>query len=178
MKKYFFFIYLIAFNSYAFDESHLNRLLQTKTCEYCDLSNADLRKKNLQKAKLTGSNLSGTNFSGTNLKEADLSFTNLSNSTGYIAKLYKANLEGADLTGVKLNGADLKNSNFSDANLSKSNLSNTDAAEIVFDGCNLKFSKHGSAMTRLLTKVRMITVAFYALPRNGDEWAELVAAGA
>ena len=53
MKKYLFLIHILIFNSYAFDGKDLNKLLQSNSCEYCDLSNADLKKKNLKLAILS-----------------------------------------------------------------------------------------------------------------------------
>jgi uncharacterized protein YjbI with pentapeptide repeats len=67
----------------SYESEHLKRLLETKQCPGCDLTNADLRGANLNYADLRG---------------ADLSYANLSN----------ADLRGANLTGAKLTKAILK----------------------------------------------------------------------
>ncbi len=66
----------------SYEPAHLKRLLATRQCPGCDLSNADLRGANLSYADLRGANLSYANLQGANL-------------TG-------ANLRGANLTGAKM----------------------------------------------------------------------------
>ena len=55
--------------SYAYSQSDLDRLLETRECPECDLSDADLSDANLRRA--TGANLSGADLTGA--KGADLS---------------------------------------------------------------------------------------------------------
>ncbi|MEE6161462.1 pentapeptide repeat-containing protein [Cylindrospermopsis raciborskii DSH] len=54
--------------SYAYSQSDLDRLLETRECPECDLSDADLSDAYLRRADLTGANLRGAK-----LKDADLS---------------------------------------------------------------------------------------------------------
>jgi uncharacterized protein YjbI with pentapeptide repeats len=80
--------------SYAFDQTHLEKLMSTKTCQACDLTNANLSKLDLKGAKLMETNLTGANLTNTNL-------------TG--AQLYFADLTGANITGTRFSGAQLTN---------------------------------------------------------------------
>ncbi len=70
----------------AADPTHLQVLINTRSCVNCDLSGA-----NLAGFTLTNSHLGGSDFSG--------------------ASLYKANLTQADLTGANLQDADLSGAN-------------------------------------------------------------------
>lgn len=90
----------------------LNRLLGTKKCQKCDLSNAGLIHANLTGADLSGANLVNANLSQANLAGADLSGADL---TG--ASFYGANLTGADLSGANLAGTDLRNAYLVNATL-------------------------------------------------------------
>lgn len=90
---------------------HTRRLLATKQCLLCDLSNAGLVLSELSGAKLSGADLSRANLSRANLTGADLSGANLSG-----ASLFGANLNGAKLTGANLAGADLRETYLVDAN--------------------------------------------------------------
>ncbi|WP_211942252.1 pentapeptide repeat-containing protein [Cylindrospermopsis raciborskii] len=86
--------------SYAYSQSDLDRLLETRECPECDLSDADLSDAYLRRADLTGANLRGAKLKHAKLKDADLSDADLSG----------AYLRGADLTGADLTcavGADL-----------------------------------------------------------------------
>lgn len=68
----------------SYEPNHLKRLLETKQCPGCDLTNADLRGANLRYADLRGADLRGANLSNADLRGANL--------TG--AKLTNANQEG------------------------------------------------------------------------------------
>jgi len=78
-----------------------DKLLQTKVCKKCDLSNLDLKKADLKNADLAGANLSGSN----------LSFADLSESN-----LYGANLKGARLRGTNFTRTNLQNANLTSVN--------------------------------------------------------------
>ncbi len=82
---------------------HLNQLLSTKQCQYCDLDGVGLVTVNLAGANLEGANLVGANLSQANLTGANLKGANLSG-----ASLHGANLTGANLTGAMLIGTDLR----------------------------------------------------------------------
>ena len=83
----------------------LNRLLQTKQCENCDLIDAGLVMIDLKGANLRGANLVGANLSRANLMGADLSGANLSN-----ASFFGANLSGANLSNAIVNNTDFRDS--------------------------------------------------------------------
>jgi uncharacterized protein YjbI with pentapeptide repeats len=110
---------LVPFASHAFKQSDLDKLLATKECQWCDLTNAslagaqlsgaNLSGANVSRAKLAGSDLSNANLSTTYLRDSDLSGANL---TG--AFMGKANLNGATLTGATLSGADLSGATWTD----------------------------------------------------------------
>jgi uncharacterized protein YjbI with pentapeptide repeats len=95
----------------AENPDHVRRLLETRECVRCDLSDARLAGANLRNANLRGANLQGANLrranlSGANLSDADLTDANLRN-----ANLRNANLFGADLSDANLQGADLNGTN-------------------------------------------------------------------
>jgi uncharacterized protein YjbI with pentapeptide repeats len=112
-------LYLAPFTSHAFKQTDLEKLLATKECRWCDLTNADLSGAqlsgadvsgaNISRAKLTGSDLTNSNLSTTYLRGSDLSGANL---TG--AFMGKANLSGATLTGATMSGADLSGATWID----------------------------------------------------------------
>ena len=94
------------------------RTLEQRSCEGCnlqdaDLIHADLRDSRLQGAQLQRANLSGARLDGANLRQANLSFTSLSG----------ASLRGADLRGAVLIGTDLRHADLSDAQLDRGGLS-------------------------------------------------------
>jgi uncharacterized protein YjbI with pentapeptide repeats len=83
-------------------ENNVDKLIETKSCPECDLSDANL----------SGANLSGAILFLTNLSDADLTNANL-----YGADLQAANLTEANLTGADLTGADLAETDLTGANL-------------------------------------------------------------
>lgn len=95
----------------AFNQEHLDRLLETNACIFCNLENAPLGQKtlygaNLMKANLKGAYLEAANFDRANLEEADLQGANLKGAT-----LRNANLKRANLKGASINNADFEGSN-------------------------------------------------------------------
>ena len=112
------------------------KLLQTRKCSECDLSDADLvranlRDANLQRASLQRANLNGAQLDGADLRGADLRFTNLN----------RASLKGANLIGASLYGTDLRNADLSGAKLTPNSLltSHWDGAQ------GIKISIHSHA---------------------------------
>ena len=97
---------------------HIQKLLSSKQCQQCDLSNAGLVLADLAGAQLSGANLSRANLSRANLAGADLSGANLSG-----ASLGGANLTGANLSGANLTGTDLRDAYLVNAKLFGTNLS-------------------------------------------------------
>jgi uncharacterized protein YjbI with pentapeptide repeats len=91
-------------------ENNVDKLIETKSCPECDLSDA-----NLSGADLSGANLSGAILFLTNLSDADLTNANLYGADLQAANLTEANLTGADLTGADLAEADLTGANLTDA---------------------------------------------------------------
>ncbi len=79
----------------AWDQAHLDQLIQLRHCPGCDLSGADL----------SGKNLSGHNLWRANLSYANLSGANLSNASFVEANLSGSNLNGATLDGANFSGA-------------------------------------------------------------------------
>ena len=97
------FIGSTAIASRAADPQHLQQLLQTNSCENCDLRGAGLVYGNLQGANLQGANLQGANLSRANLRYANLQGANLESTT-----LFGADLSGAQLHSARLGGSDLR----------------------------------------------------------------------
>ncbi len=105
--------------THGFKQSDVDKISNTKECQWCDLrganlsgsdlSDASLSGANLSEARLKGANLTGANLSTAYLRNADLSGANL---TG--AFLDKANLNGANLTGANLTGAKLSKATWTD----------------------------------------------------------------
>ncbi len=90
----------------------IQKLLSTKECSQCNLSNAGLVLADLTGANLSGANLTRANLSRTNLAGADLSGADLSG-----ASLNGANLSGANLSGANLTGTDLRDAYLVNAKL-------------------------------------------------------------
>jgi uncharacterized protein YjbI with pentapeptide repeats len=157
-------IFFLSGQLFAYKESDLKKLLDTKECPECDLSKAgyqsihklstadlsgaNLSDANLYAAKLSGAKLSGANLSGANLSDANLGSANLSgaNLTGANltdAHLSEANLTGANLTGANLTGAymvtypDQQETNLSHADLSGANLSDAKLSGANLSGADL-----------------------------------------
>jgi hypothetical protein len=104
---------LMAYQRWWGCEDHsenLDRLLTTRSCEGCDLYQA-----NLAGAVLPGANLRRARLKGTDLSVADLSHADLRDADLSYASLYRANLSGADLRGANLAGTHLLFANLSRA---------------------------------------------------------------
>lgn len=124
------FVTLIAISNVSFparseDLQHLNQLLSTKQCPFCNLGGAGLVMANLQGANLCGANLQGANLSRVNLAGADLSGADLSGASLYGANLSGTNLRGANLTGVDLRDAYLVNADLTGSSLASAYVEGT-----------------------------------------------------
>jgi uncharacterized protein YjbI with pentapeptide repeats len=118
----------------SFDQSDLERLQQTNSCQNCNLKGVNLAGATLMGANLEGANLQGvskpTILASANLKNADLSEAKLSGAVLFQANLEGANLSRADLSVVlvtllntmSIHCTDLREANVSGANLSHANL--------------------------------------------------------
>ena len=103
----------------------VQKLLATKQCAGCELSNAglvyaDLRGADLQRADLSRANLSRTNLQGADLRGAMLMGASLAG-----ANLTGANLDGANLTAADLRYAAATNASFQGATLDNALLQGT-----------------------------------------------------
>ncbi|WP_414544871.1 pentapeptide repeat-containing protein [Nostoc sp. CCY0012] len=101
--------------------THVQKLLATKECQNCNLSNAGLVMADLSGANLSGANLAGANLSRANLSGADLRGANLSGAGLFGANLSEARLSGANLAGADLRSTYLANTEFQDAYLNGAN---------------------------------------------------------
>ena len=99
------FLWICAFQIFAYDREDLDHLLRTNECSDCDLSQANLIGMNLRGADLSDANLQGANLRGAALMFADLSDANLVGANLSRANLYATNLYDADLYGANLYGA-------------------------------------------------------------------------
>ena len=93
-------------------KAQMDHLIQSKSCEGCDLSSANL----------SGFNLSGVNLKGANLNDADLSNADLSGADLTGASLERTNLSNAQLSNTNLSGLDLQTANLTGVNLTGANL--------------------------------------------------------
>lgn len=105
---------------------HVQRLLSTRECPQCDLSNSGFVFANFSKANLQGADFSNANLSRANLSYADLTGANLTGAT-----LFGANLTGAKLNGTNLFGADLRNAYLTNAQVQNINLSQANLQGVV-----------------------------------------------
>ncbi len=106
----------------AANNEHLSKLLSSKKCENCDLSNAGLIMADLAGADLRGANLSGANLSRANLSGADLRGANLSGASLFGVNLISARLGGAQVAGADLRNTYLTNSELTGVDLKSANL--------------------------------------------------------
>jgi len=116
---------------YAANPRHSEKLLTTRECQECDLSNANLSGKdlfrvNLYKANLQGANLESSDLTQSNLAGANFQGANLKYSTLIQSNLTGANLQNANLLFAQLRQAILFNANLQRANLQKAILASTD----------------------------------------------------
>lgn len=95
------------------------KLLATKQCSGCELSNAGLVYADLSGADLSGADLSRANLSRANLQGADLRGAILVGASLSGANLTAAKLDGANLNAVDLRHAYLTNATVAGANLDK-----------------------------------------------------------
>ena len=98
----------------AWDKIDYQRLMATKECVKCDLTEAYL-----SGADLVFTNLSGANLAGADLSEANLFYTNLS-----AADLSETNLSGAELNEVNLSAADLVGANLTETKFCETKMPN------------------------------------------------------
>lgn len=84
------------------DPNQIRQVLQTRSCDGCDLV----------RAKLSFANLRGASLRNANLFSADLKLVDLREANLIGAILDKADLRGADLTGADLTGAYMSETNF------------------------------------------------------------------
>ncbi|CAN1208887.1 hypothetical protein TUMEXPCC7403_01600 [Tumidithrix helvetica PCC 7403] len=104
----------------------VDRLLSTRSCPECNLSNA-----NFDSAALNGANLSQANLRSANFSNANLIGGNLTGANLFQANLYNANLRGANFT----------NADLSDVDLTKADLTNARLTDAVTKGTNLRNAK-------------------------------------
>ncbi|MCU0548287.1 MAG: pentapeptide repeat-containing protein [Leptolyngbya sp. Prado105] len=132
-------------SAHAEDLSAIQRLLETRSCAGCDLSNANLQGKNLRGVNLRGANLEGANLRGADLSSADLYNTNLRDVI-----LRTANLQNADLGQANLTDADLRDAALGSARLLGAILRGTNIEEAR----SSQLAEDISAMVRDLTGKR------------------------
>lgn len=108
----------------ADDLQHLQQLLSTGECMFCNLAGAGLVRADLRQAQLRGVDLRDANLSRADLRGADLRGADLSG-----ASLFGANLRGANLSGATFDGTDLR-----EADLVAADLSEVDLATAYLQG--------------------------------------------
>lgn len=103
----------------------VQKLLATRQCSSCELSNAGLVYADLRGADLQRANLSRANLSRANLQGADLRGAILTGASLAGANLTGANLDGANLTATDLRYASVTNATFQGATLDHALLQGT-----------------------------------------------------
>ncbi len=106
-----------ALPAHAENLEQTQKLLATRQCAGCELSNAGLVYADLQGADLRGANLNRANLSRANLQGADLRGASLVGASLAGANLVNAKLDSGDLTAVDLRHAYLMNATFDGARL-------------------------------------------------------------
>jgi len=110
----------------TYSQNNTEALIESKSCQQCDLRGAFLSFHNLAGAKLASANLTDAQVENTDLTNAD--FTN---ATLVRTKMTNAVLAGAKLTSAKLNGSILANTDLSSADLSYAFLNYDDVNKIA-----------------------------------------------
>lgn len=107
----------VAVPAWAENLEHTQKLLATRQCSGCELSNAGLVYADLRGADLSQANLSRANLSRANLQGADLRGAILVGASLSGANLTEAKLDGANLNAVDLRHAYMTNATVAGANL-------------------------------------------------------------
>jgi len=107
----------LAMPVWADNPEHTQKLLATRQCSGCELSNAGLVYADLRGADLSRANLSRANLSRANLQGADLRGATLVGASLSGANLTGAALDGANLTTADLRYAYMTNATFQGASL-------------------------------------------------------------
>ena len=115
----------------------LDKLIETNSCQVCDLSGAELQDAGLAGANLAGANLSGADLSRADLSRADLTGANLAGANLSGAELQDADLREANLTGAVLVGANLTEADLTGANLTNADLMDADLTRADLNGVDL-----------------------------------------
>jgi uncharacterized protein YjbI with pentapeptide repeats len=97
-----------SYSASAAARENLQILLETRTCQNCDLSGLDLNRLDLSDVDLQGADLSLSSCKLTNLSGANLSKAKLNGVAFDGADLGEADLRGADLRGARLDSAYLE----------------------------------------------------------------------
>jgi Ca-activated chloride channel homolog len=106
------------------------RLISTKGCVHCNLSNVNLSGLDLSGANLADANLNGANLSNTILTHANLGGANLRDVNLSNSNLTNANLSRSDLTNANLSSSVLRGANLDSANLQDANFKNADTTGV------------------------------------------------
>lgn len=122
--------------AYGFDESKLVKFKQSRTCEYCDLTEAvfdgmDLQGANLQNAKVERASFINVDMAPRQM-EKTVHFTNLEN-----ANFRSVNFSGAIMSSSKLVNGYFREANFTGANLENADMREANFKKAVFRGANL-----------------------------------------
>jgi uncharacterized protein YjbI with pentapeptide repeats len=129
-------------------QGRVARLLETKQCPECDLSDVNLEGADLEGANLVNANLANAKLRGAQLQGAKLRG----------AELRAAQLQGANLQGAKLRGADLQAADLNGAYLGCDDVSfNLDAND---EGANLSFKLGNDVKVNLNASDRGVNFGF------------------
>ncbi|RXJ68140.1 hypothetical protein CRV08_07730 [Halarcobacter ebronensis] len=147
MKSILVLFFLIS-SLFAYNQKDLDKFLNTKVCQNCDLSNANLSGKEFQNSDLSGTNLSGANLSKSDFLKSNLWGANLTNANLSDTNLRASNLSAVEFKNVNCNNTTLKGANLSNASLSNIKCKNLSLWGATFLDTTLEevdFSKAGAA---------------------------------
>jgi len=119
-------------------EAAKKQLLETKSCDGCDLSGTSLQRSNLTSANLQRANLRDANLYQANLGYAQLMNTDLQRANLHEADLFKIYLMGSNLSGADLRETDLREADLTGADLREANLTESDLTEANLVGAILE----------------------------------------
>ena len=120
--------------------SPTQQLLQTRSCQGCNLSNQDLQGLDLSGVNLQGANLSNANLTGSDLSQAQLTDVNL-----YLADLKDSNLSQASLNDVNLQSANLAGATFEQASFNQVSATYANFSRVNFAGASIENSNFSDA---------------------------------
>lgn len=121
-------------------------VIETGTCDYCNLRGVDLRGVNLRGADLSNADLTGAHLDGADASDAFFTMADLTDATFTRTNLTRANVGGWSSRDVgRALRADFSHANFTEARLSFADMSRAKFDDANFVGARLMASRFDGA---------------------------------